>query len=141
MARGALLRRSPNPTGVISSYPLLAGIVGPSSVLPPDNPGWRPFVLTPDSTETFALLRPGGTSRTGNVRSALGRWYLGQWHSTALLLPNSVVPPALLAVDRSSSSKLCSPTLTGSKKQKQKQRHKPRNLLTAPCSRRLISIH
>ena len=59
---GTLLLCSSNPTGVISSYPLLAGVVGASSVLPPQNPVGvpsRPFLVVP------ALLR-----------RFFDRWYL-----------------------------------------------------------------
>ena len=56
MGGGALLRRSSDSTGVLPSYPLLAGVVGPFSVLAPPNPGWRPFALTPGSTGALAAL-------------------------------------------------------------------------------------
>ena len=51
----------------------------------------------------------GGTLHIDALRSALGRWCLRQWHSSALLLADLLPPPALLLAGDHLFSKMCSP--------------------------------
>ena len=76
---GALLRRSLNPAGVLSSYPLLAGFLASSSLLPP-LPG--AFLGACSGTGAIlALLRPVAPHTLALLRSAFGR-FLDWWYLT-----------------------------------------------------------
>ena len=91
---GAFLQRSSNLAGVFPSCPLLAGIVRPSSLLSP-LPGAS---LGACSGYCRCPRAPSasGTLHTGALRSALCRWCLGQWRSTALLLADRLSPQLFL---------------------------------------------
>ena len=107
---GALLRRSSISTGVLLGCPLLAGIVGYSSVLPPLNPVWRPFARTRSSTSTLALLRPGVPHALALSIALSAGGVLGSCALQCFFGPTRLSPQLLWKVaDSSSLSKLCFP--------------------------------
>ena len=68
----------------------------------------------------------GGTSHTGALRSALGRWCLQQWHSTALLLADRLSAQLFSRVilrPRSSALLFQKPQITKTQTQQSPNRH------------------